>query len=75
MQIIPKDRLTTADDIWSIKLEIKIMSWLSRHPYDLDLKAMYEMMFIWLWSYVLVGSFSINLEKNGKFSEGEATVI
>lgn len=75
MQIIPKDRLTTADDIWSIKLEIKIMSWLSGHPYDLDLKAVYEMMFIWLWSYVLVGSFSINLEKNGKFSEGEATVI
>lgn len=73
MQIIPKDRLTTADDIWSIKLEIKIMSWLSRHPYDLDLKAMYEMMFIWLWSYVLVGFHQ--LEKNGKFSEGEATVI
>lgn len=74
---IAKDRLTTEDDVSNITLEIEIMSRLSGHPNVVDLKAVYEEEnYVHLVMELCAGGELFHqLEKCGKFSEGEARVI
>ncbi|WOL13092.1 calcium-dependent protein kinase 26 [Canna indica] len=74
---IAKDRLVTAEDIRSIKLEIEVMARLSGHPNVVDLKAVYEDN-----DYVHIvmelcagGELFHRLEKHGCFSEHDAAVL
>lgn len=74
---IAKDRLISADDVRSVKLEIEAMMRLSGHPNVVGLKAVYEE----VDSVHLVmelcagGELFHRLEKHGRFSEREAAVL
>uniref|UniRef100_A0A5B6Z891 non-specific serine/threonine protein kinase n=1 Tax=Davidia involucrata TaxID=16924 RepID=A0A5B6Z891_DAVIN len=74
---IAKDRLVTADDVRSIKLEIEIMTRLSGHPNVVDLKAVYEEEdHVHLVMELCAGGELFHqLEKHGRFSEAEARVL
>ncbi|KAA8539871.1 hypothetical protein F0562_026563 [Nyssa sinensis] len=74
---IAKDRLVTLDDVWSIKLEIEIMTRLSGHPNVVDLKAVYEEEdYVHLVMELCAGGELFHqLEKHGRFSEAEARVL
>ncbi|KAJ7952383.1 Calcium-dependent protein kinase [Quillaja saponaria] len=74
---IPKDRLVTHEDICSIKLEIEIMTTLSRHPNVVGLKAVYEEEnYVHLLMELCAGGELFHrLEKQGRFSEHEARVL
>ncbi|KAL3650470.1 hypothetical protein CASFOL_006873 [Castilleja foliolosa] len=74
---ISKDRLVTQEDIWSIKLEIEIMTKLSGHPNVVDLKHVYEdENYVHLVMELCAGGELFHeLEKQGRFSEPEARVI
>ncbi|VFQ80583.1 unnamed protein product [Cuscuta campestris] len=74
---IAKSRLVSEEDVRSIKLEIEIMSRVYGHPNVVDLKAVYEEE-----DYVHIvmelcagGELFHQLEKHGRFSEGEARVV
>ncbi|KAJ7975640.1 Calcium-dependent kinase [Quillaja saponaria] len=74
---IAKDRLVTADDLRSVKLEIEIMARLSGHPDVVDLKAVYEEEdYVHLVMELCAGGELFHqLEKHGRFSESEARVL
>ncbi|KAF9617222.1 hypothetical protein IFM89_035104 [Coptis chinensis] len=71
---IAKERLVTAEDLRSIKLEIEIMARLSGHPNVVDLKAVYEdENYVHLVMELCAGGELFHrLEKHGRFSESEA---
>ena len=68
---IPKDRLVSADDLKSVKLEIEVMAKLSGHPNVVDLKAVYEEEgFVHLVMELCAGGELFHrIEKCGRFSE------
>ncbi|PKI38344.1 hypothetical protein CRG98_041255 [Punica granatum] len=74
---IAKDRLVTAEDVRSVKLEIEIMTQLSGHPNVVDLKEVYEEEdYVHLVMELCAGGELFHkLEKHGRFSETEARVI
>ncbi|KAF4367781.1 hypothetical protein F8388_016604 [Cannabis sativa] len=74
---IAKDRLVTADDMRSVKLEIEIMTRLSTHPNVVNLKAVYEEEnYVHLLMELCAGGELFHrLEKQGRFSEYNARVI
>lgn len=74
---IAKERLTTSDDVCSVKLEIEIMTRLSGHPNVVDLKAVYEEEdYVHLVMELCAGGELFHrLEKQGMFSECEARDI
>lgn len=74
---IAKERLTTQQDVKSVKLEIEIMTKLSGHPNVVSLKAVYEEEnFVHLVMELCAGGELFHrLEKNGRFSEIEARVL
>lgn len=74
---IAKEKLTTSDDVRSVKLEIEIMTRLSGHPNVVDLKAVYEEEdYVHLVMELCAGGELFHrLEKEGMFSEYEARYI
>ncbi|KAA8533782.1 hypothetical protein F0562_031299 [Nyssa sinensis] len=74
---IAKDRLVTAEDVRSIKLEIEIMTRLSGHPNVVDLKAVYEEEdYVHLVMELCAGGELFHqLVKHGRFSESDARVL
>lgn len=74
---IAKDRLVTADDVRSVKLEIEIMTKLSGHPNVVDLKGVYEdECYVHLLMELCAGGELFHqLEKHGRFSEAEARIL
>lgn len=74
---IAKERLVTAEDLHSVKLEIEIMTRLSGHPNVVDLKAVYEDEdYVHLVMELCAGGELFHrLEKYGRFSESDARVL
>lgn len=74
---IAKERLVTADDVRSVKLEIEIMNKLSGHPNVVDLKAVYEDedCVHLVMELCAGGELFHRIEKHGRFSEYEARNI
>ncbi|CAH9121669.1 unnamed protein product [Cuscuta epithymum] len=74
---IAKSRLVSQEDVRSIKLEIEIMSMVYGHPNVVDLRAVYEEEdFVHIVMELCAGGELFHqLEKHGKFSEGEARVV
>lgn len=74
---IAKERLVTAEDLRSVKLEIEIMARLSGHPNVVDLKAVYEDEdYVHLVMELCAGGELFHrLEKHGRFSESEARML
>ncbi|PIA49689.1 hypothetical protein AQUCO_01300447v1 [Aquilegia coerulea] len=74
---IARERLVTAEDLRSVKLEIEIMARLSGHPNVVNLKAVYEDEdYVHLVMELCAGGELFHrLEKHGRFSESEARVL
>ncbi|KAI0499375.1 hypothetical protein KFK09_020278 [Dendrobium nobile] len=74
---IAKDRLISADDVRSVKLEIEVMMRLSGHPNVVNLKAVYEEAdYVHLVMELCAGGELFHrIEKHGRFSEREAAVL
>ncbi|KAI4378125.1 hypothetical protein MLD38_015653 [Melastoma candidum] len=74
---IARSRLSTADDVQSIKLEIEIMTRLSGHPNVVALKEVYEEEdYVHLVMELCAGGELFNLlEKHGRFSESDARLL
>ncbi|KAF5197520.1 Calcium-dependent protein kinase [Thalictrum thalictroides] len=74
---IAREKLVTAEDLRSVKLEIEIMARLSGHPNVVNLKAVYEDEdYVHLVMELCAGGELFHqLEKHGRFSESEARVL
>lgn len=74
---IAKERLVTEDDVWSVKLEIDILTKLSGHENVVDLKAVYEEEdYVHLLMELCAGGELFHrIEQQGRLSEHEAYVI
>lgn len=74
---IAKERLATEDDVWSVKLEIDILTKLSGHENIVDLKAVYEEEdYVHLLMELCAGGELFHrIEQQGRLSEPEAHVI
>lgn len=74
---IAKERLATEDDVWSVKLEIDILTKLSGHENIVDLKAVYEEEdYVHLLMELCAGGELFHrIEQQGRLSEHEAHVI
>ncbi|XP_057763693.1 calcium-dependent protein kinase 26 [Salvia miltiorrhiza] len=74
---IAKERLVTEDDVWSVKLEIDILTKLSGHENVVDLKAVYEEEdYVHLLMELCAGGELFHrIEQQGRLSEHEAHVI
>lgn len=74
---IAKNRLVSAKDLSSVKLEIEVMARLSGHPNVVDLKAVYEEEdYVHLVMELCAGGELFHrLEKHGRFIEREAAVL
>lgn len=74
---ISKNRLVSAKDVSSVKLEIEVMARLSGHPNVVDLKAVYEEEdYVHLVMELCAGGELFHrLEKHGRFLEREAAVL
>ncbi|XP_047950254.1 calcium-dependent protein kinase 26 isoform X1 [Salvia hispanica] len=74
---ISKERLVTEDDVWSVKLEIDILTKLSGHENVVDLKAVYEEEdYVHLLMELCAGGELFHrIEQLGRLSEHEAHVI
>lgn len=74
---ITKDRLVSAEDLRSVKLEIEVMAKLSGHPNVVELKAVYEEEgFVHLVMELCAGGELFHwIEKCGRFSEADARRI
>ncbi|KAL1827233.1 hypothetical protein ACET3Z_005645 [Daucus carota] len=74
---ISKERLVTAEDLRSVKLEIEIMTKLSGHPNVVELKAVYEEEdYVHLVMELCAGGELFHrLEKQMKFSESQARIL
>lgn len=74
---IAKERLVTEDDVWSVKLEIDVLTKLSGHENIVDLKAVYEEEdYVHLLMELCAGGELFHrIEQQGRLSEHEAHVI
>lgn len=74
---IAKERLVTEDDVWSVKLEIDILTKLSGHENVVDLKAVYEEEdYVHLLMELCAGGELFHrIEQQGRLSEHEAYAI